>query len=111
MTVFAIDPTSFAHAAFWDDSLAPESLEEILDRLAAPPTAGRVPAVVVGLDVPPVAEAGIVTTGTTRFEIAEVAEVHAFPGMRRGVPAMFVAASALDDLGLSTPGPRSLDPR
>ena len=48
------------------------------------------------------AEAGIVTAGTTRFEIAEVAEVQAFPGMRRGVPAMFVAASALDDLGLST---------
>ncbi len=26
-----------------------------------------------------------------------------FPGMRRGSPAMFVAASALEDLGLSTP--------
>ena len=28
--------------------------------------------------------------------------MQAFPGMRRGSPAMFVAASALEDLGLST---------
>jgi len=36
------------------------------------------------------------------FEIAEVAEVAAFPGMRRGSAAMFVPAAALEDLGLST---------
>lgn len=102
VNVFAVDPTSFAQAAFWDASLAPVGLEEILERLAAPPTAGRVPALVVGIDVPAFAEAGIVTFGTTRFEIAEIAEVQAFPGMRRGSPAMFVAASALEDLGLST---------
>jgi putative ABC transport system permease protein len=102
VNVFAIDPASFAQAAFWDASLAPVSLEEILERLAAPLTAGRVPALVVGIDVPAAAEAGIVTAGRTRFEIAEIAEVQAFPGMRRGSPAMFVAASALEDLGLST---------
>ncbi len=102
VNVYAIDPTSFAHAAFWDDSLASVPLEEILERLEAPPSGGRVPALVVGLDIPAVAEAGIITAGTTRFEIAEVAEVQAFPGMRRGSPAMFVAASALEDLGLST---------
>jgi putative ABC transport system permease protein len=103
VNVFAIDPTTFTRASFWDASLASSSLEEIVERLAAPPTAGRVPALVVGVDVPSVADAGIETTGTTRFEIAEVAEVQAFPGMRRGSPAMFVAASALEDLGLIPP--------
>ncbi len=102
VSVFAIDPTTFAHAAFWDASLASASLEEILEGLAATPTAGRVPALVVGIDVPETADAGIVTAGITRFEIEEVAEAQAFPGMRRGNPAMFVAASALDDLGLRT---------
>jgi putative ABC transport system permease protein len=102
VNVFAIDPASFAQAAFWDASLASVPLEDIVERLAAPPTAGRVPVLVVGLDVPPSAEAAIVTAGPTRFEIAQVADVPAFPGMRRGSPAMFVAASALEDLGLST---------
>ncbi len=103
LNVFAIDPATFERAAFWDSSLASVSLDTILERLAAPPVAGRVPAVVVGVDVPAVAEAVVDRGGTSRFEIAEVAEVQAFPGMRRGSPAMFVAASALDDLGVSTP--------
>ena len=63
------------------------------------------PALVVGIDVPAVAEAGIVTVGTTRVRDRrdrDADEVQAFPGMRRGSPAMFVAASALEDLGLST---------
>lgn len=103
VNVFAIDPATFARAAFWDGGLAPVPLEVILDRLAAPPSGGRVPALVVGLDVPTVVGAGIVTAGTTEFEIREVAEVTAFPGMRRGSPALFVAGSALEDLGLSSP--------
>ena len=103
VNVFAIDTTTFVEASYWDASLASESLDEIVERLAAPPVDGRLPALVVGLDVPSVADAGIITAGTTEVEIAEVAEVPAFPGMRRGSPAMFVAASALDDLGLSTP--------
>ena len=106
VNVFAIDPTTFARAAYWDASLASSSLDEILEQLAAPPTDGRVPALVVGIDVPAVADAGIVTVGTTGFEIAAIAdtdEVQAFPGMRRGSPAMFLAASALEDLGISTP--------
>jgi putative ABC transport system permease protein len=102
VNVFAIDPATFAPASFWDDSLSSLSLEEIVDRLAAPPTDGRVPALVVGLSVPAVADAGITTSGTTRFEISQVADVPAFPGMRRGSAAMFVATPNLDDLELST---------
>ena len=102
VNVFAIDPATFEDASFWDPSLASASLDEIVDGLAAPPTAGRVPVVAVGVDLPTVARAGIVTSGTTELEVSEVGDVTAFPGMRRGSPAMFVAASALDDLGLST---------
>jgi hypothetical protein len=103
VNLFAIDPATFAQAAFWDPSLASLPLEDLLDRLGAPPTDGRVPAIVVGVDIPPVADAGVVTVGTTLFQVEEVSEVQAFPGMRRGSPAMFVAASAMADLGVSTP--------
>jgi putative ABC transport system permease protein len=103
VNVFAVDPATFADVSFWDDSLDSASLEELVDRLAAAPEDGRVPALVVGLNLPSVAEAGITTSGTTRFEIEQVADVPAFPGMRRGSPAMFIAAPALADLGLSTP--------
>lgn len=102
VNVFAIEPASFEQAAFWSAGMTSEPLDELLRRLAAPPTGGRVPAVIVGLDLPGTARAGIVSAGTTRFEIAEVAEVEAFPGMRRGSPAMFVSAAAMGDLGLST---------
>ena len=102
VNVFAIDPATFVDASFWDPDLASVPLDEIVDRLATAPEDGRVPAVTVGVDLPPAARAGIVTSGTTELEVREVAEVAAFPGMRRGSPAMFVTASALDDLGLST---------
>ena len=44
VTVLAIDPATFARAAFWDASLSPtRRSRSILDRLAAPPRDGRVP--------------------------------------------------------------------
>lgn len=102
VNVFAIDPATFAQAAFWDPSLASVSLPEILDRFSVPRADGRVPAVLVGAELPATAAAGIVTSGTTELEVAEVAEVQAFPGMRRGSAALFVPADALEDLGLSS---------
>ena len=60
------------------------------------------PVVAVGVDLPTVARAGIVTSGTTELQVTPVAEVSAFPGMRRGSPAVFVSAAALEDLGLNT---------
>mgnify|MGYP003619132988 CR=1 FL=1 len=102
VNVFAIDPATFEEASFWDPTLAAASLDELVGRLAAPPTDGRVPVLAVGVDLPSVARAGIVTSGTTELEVRPIADVSAFPGMRRGSPAMFVAASALEDLGLST---------
>jgi putative ABC transport system permease protein len=102
VVVVAVDPESFHRAAFWDPSMASTSLEEILERLDAPPTGDGIPALAVGIDVPRDTEVGVVTSGTARFAVAEVADVQAFPGMRRGTPAVFVAISALEDLGLSS---------
>ncbi len=103
--VYGIDPATFSDAAFWDASMADSSLQDILDQLSAPPRDGRVPAVVVGPTVgdPPASlDAGIATTGRTRLTLAPVRGVHAFPGMKRGSPTVFVAASALVDLDLHT---------
>ncbi|MGH9114018.1 MAG: FtsX-like permease family protein [Acidimicrobiales bacterium] len=99
VNVLAIDPSTFERAAFWDPSFSDTSLGELLDRLAAPPHDGSVPALVVGGGVPDGAEVRIGGAGTIRFAVDRVADVSAFPGMKRGAPTVFVAAAALDDLG------------
>jgi putative ABC transport system permease protein len=103
VVLLVIDPDSFERAAFWDESMADTSLGEIVDRLAAPATGDRVPAVVVGLDVPATAPAGYVGAGTTRFTIATVEGVEAFPGMKRGTPTMVVSTGSMDRLGIEVP--------
>jgi putative ABC transport system permease protein len=102
VVVLGIDPDTFERAAFWDASFAGAPLGDLLDRMAAPTTSGSVPAVLVGADVPATTDAGIISGGTTRFTVERVADVQAFPGMKRGLPTMFVAASALDELGVRT---------
>jgi putative ABC transport system permease protein len=104
VNVLAIDPRTFERVAFWDASFSDMSLSDLMDRLAEPPGDGPVPAVVVGIEAPDVAElsiAGGVDVATTDLAIEQVAEVVAFPGMKRGTPTVFLAASALDHLGLS----------
>jgi putative ABC transport system permease protein len=101
-SVVVIDPTTFERAAFWDVAFADTSLRDILNRLAAPPQGGRVPAVVVGTDaaVGATAEVGIVEFGTTWFTVEPLTGVSAFPGMQKPKATVFVAASALDGLDL-----------
>jgi putative ABC transport system permease protein len=98
VAILAIDPTTFAQAAFWDESFADVSLDEVLDRLATPPQDGRIPAVLVGIEAPEVVDGGITGTRTARFAIEQVAHVDAFPGLKRGSPTMYVDASALAGL-------------
>ncbi|HZA78303.1 MAG TPA: FtsX-like permease family protein [Acidimicrobiales bacterium] len=97
VVVLAIDPDTFRRAAFWDPAFSDVPLGELLDRLSAPAADGRVPAVVVGADAPTVTEAAITGGPTTRFTIEQMADVEAFPGMKRQTPTVVVAASALDD--------------
>jgi putative ABC transport system permease protein len=59
--------------------------------------------VVVGLEVPTTAPAGYLGAGTTRFTIATVEGVEAFPGMKRGTPTMVVSAASMDRLGIDVP--------
>jgi putative ABC transport system permease protein len=51
VAVIAVDPDTFGHAAFWDDSLAGGALEEVLRELSARPD-DRVPVVVAGGALP-----------------------------------------------------------
>jgi putative ABC transport system permease protein len=104
VNVLAIDPPTFERTAFWDASFSDTPLGEVMERLAAPPGDGPVPAVVVGIDAPDVAGLSIAhgaAVATTDLAVEQVAEVSAFPGMKRGTPTVFVSAAALDDRGLA----------
>jgi putative ABC transport system permease protein len=99
VVVYAIDPATFERSAFWDSSFADMSLGIILDRLSSLPQNGRIPAVLVGADLlNGIADAGISSTRTVHFGIEQVALVNAFPGLKRGAPTIYIAASALASL-------------
>jgi putative ABC transport system permease protein len=118
VTVIALDPATFEHATFWDDSFSSVGVGEILRRLDEPPApgpdgsggsdssggedGGAIPAVVTGISgLPDTVETGIKGVRTTRFTIHEVADVDGFPGMKRPTPTVFVAAHNLDGFDLS----------
>jgi putative ABC transport system permease protein len=102
VTVRAVDPGTFGDAAFWDPSFSDDGFDAILDRLAAPAGDGPVPAVVTGVEgLPDTAEVRIRAARTTRISIDQVADVRAFPGMRRPTPTVFVAAANLDRFDLT----------
>lgn len=102
VVVVAIDPATFEHAAFWDDTFSDQSLTSILDRLAVAPVDGPTPAVVMGAGVDGTATLVIDDPGATNLTIEPIAGVRAFPGTKRGKPTVFVAASALDGRDLLT---------
>jgi putative ABC transport system permease protein len=110
VNVVAVDPATFGRAAFWDPAFSDASLTEVLDRLAAPAGDGPVPAVVVGIEPPDDAELTIregVEVASTTLAIEPVADVGAFPGVRRGTPTVYVAASTLGDLGVDNGTPEA----
>jgi putative ABC transport system permease protein len=92
VSVLAVDPDTFARAAYWDRTFADRSLASILDDLREPGAA-----VVVGLDL----------DGPTRLEVGQgvpseltirsVGHVDAFPGMRKVRPTVYVARETLGD--------------
>ncbi|HKH06370.1 MAG TPA: hypothetical protein VKA65_14475 [Acidimicrobiales bacterium] len=100
LTLLAIDPATFAGAAYWDDSFSDESLDDLVDRLAAPPNDGNVPALVVGEPLPDIVDVNERQGHTSRFSIEQVADADTFPGMRRSGPTVFVAAPHLVELGV-----------
>jgi putative ABC transport system permease protein len=101
-SVIAIDPDTFARAAFWDPSFADPSLGAILEALDRSPGEDGVPAVVVGTDAEPGTEVAVLDQGTRRFTIDPIDGVRTFPGMRLPKPTVFVRQDALADLTLVT---------
>ena len=101
--MLAIDPATFESAVTWDPTFADASLDEILDRLDDREPGGTVPAVVVGAEVPARTEAGVTDVGTTRFPVELVADVDAFPGMKRGDATLIVSRSAVAEEDLPRP--------
>jgi putative ABC transport system permease protein len=105
--VLGVDPATFERGAYWDPTFADASLRDVLDRLAAPPEDGVVPAVVVGVPTGATAQVAIRRGVTHELTVAPIDGVSAFPGMSRPEPTIVVADSVLADLGLGT-GTREL---
>jgi putative ABC transport system permease protein len=93
VTVLAIDPKTFEHAAFWDDTFADQSLGRLLDRLR--PTSGVVPAIMVGIDADGPTALSVGQGAGIDLRVENIAHVRAFPGMRGSRPTIYLAASVL----------------
>ncbi|MCU1483565.1 MAG: rane protein of unknown function, partial [Actinomycetia bacterium] len=94
VAVLAIDLATFEHAAFWDDTLADQSLGHLLDRLR-PTSSGVVPAVMVGIDTDGPTALSVGQGAGVDLRVENVAHVQAFPGMRGSRPTVYIATSAL----------------
>ncbi|HTE72531.1 MAG TPA: hypothetical protein VK640_04940 [Actinomycetes bacterium] len=103
VTVLAIDPTTFEDATLWDRTFSESGFGDVLDRLGrAAGDDGPVPVVVTGMeDLADTARVVIRGPHTTRFTIEQVADVRAFPGMKRPVPTVFVAAANVERFDLT----------
>jgi putative ABC transport system permease protein len=89
--LLAIDPESFAAAAYWNDGFAGSPLPDIVRRVAAP--RGDAVAAVVARDGVP--DATTVLIGGVRVPIEVVGRADAFPGMSSLRPLLVVDAGAL----------------
>ena len=90
LTVIGIDPASFEDAAFWDDELTDEPLEDVVAALAR--EGDSIPVVTVGFG----AEEPTISGVDQRLE--PVASATAFPGMTAGQPVIVMTAEALQGL-------------
>jgi len=94
--VVAIDPSTFERAAFWDPSLDPRSLDDLVGQLDTAGEAGRTRAIVLGTPVQP--GATLTIQGNRRVELAvePIEGVDAFPAMRPSAPTVYVTGAAID---------------
>jgi putative ABC transport system permease protein len=95
VTVLAIDPATFARGAYWDDTFADASLEHLLGLLR--PNGSVVPAITVGIDADRPTPLSVGPGAGVDLTVRDVADVRAFPGMRRSRPTVYVAASAVPE--------------
>ncbi|MGY1600902.1 FtsX-like permease family protein [Geodermatophilus sp. SYSU D00815] len=92
--VLAVDPATFAGAAYWQDSFADASLDDLVAALRGPDVDGRLPVVALGL---PEGDAGL-RVGSTEVpaEVVETADV--LPGRRADAPLVLVAYDRLPEI-------------
>ncbi len=92
-TMMGVDRSSFQDAAFWDDSFADSSLDQLMDSIEPQP-GEPLPVIVVG--------SGIESTPTmdlsTDIELRRVATVRAFPGMVAGEALVVADVEGLNEL-------------
>jgi putative ABC transport system permease protein len=89
--VMALDPPTFARAAFWDDRYAPRPLAQIVDELASPSDGALAVALVAGSRT----AAGPLELGGEAVPITVVERPRAFPGMSRRRPLVVAAEAPL----------------
>jgi putative ABC transport system permease protein len=90
--LLAVDPASFAQAAFWDDAFADEPLAALLERLATG-VGSPVPAILVG-EAPSAGDVVNPKRPADEWPVEVVAQVHAFPGAGGKRPTLVVPLSA-----------------
>ena len=98
--MLAIDPETFASAAFWDPTYSSDSLETIVERLAETRDDGSIPAVIVDAVAEGPTEAAIIEQKEFPVTLEPIAQVTAFPGMNRVEPTVIVDSAALDAIGV-----------
>jgi putative ABC transport system permease protein len=89
--LLAIDPSTFASAAYWDDSFSESSLQAIIDRLRS--NSGALPVVAVRGELIP--ESSAVEIQQRDIPIEVVARPSAFPGQTGLRPMLVVDQAAL----------------
>lgn len=92
--LLAVDPASFAQAAFWDDAFADRSLDELMSLLAEPMGAdGATPALLVG-DAPTTGEVTNPNSPGEPWSLQVVGAAEAFPGVGSERPTLVVPLAA-----------------
>lgn len=92
--LIAVDPASFAQAAFWDDAFADQSLGELLSLLSAPEGVdGATPALLVGA-APAVGEVSNPHSPGEPWAVRVVGTAEAFPGAASERPTLVLPLAA-----------------
>ena len=91
--ILGVDAATIADAAFWDDSFADESLEELVSRLPADDTMGPLPVLLVQGGGEPTA----IQTAQVELPVEVVGRADAFPGVSSNDPVVVVDAASLEE--------------
>jgi len=92
LDLLAIDPDTFADAAYWDDAFGERSLDEIVDEIDEAGVSGPLPVVLAAGGT---LEASELVVGSVSVPVEVVERVDAFPGLISHRPLVVLAERAL----------------